>query len=91
MSPTEFECLIHLIGEQIFREDTTFRKAIPVQERLAPTLRFLASGESYVSLQYLFKISKQSITSIVPEECKALVEKLKDYTQVRQNTFICGL
>jgi hypothetical protein len=51
-----------------------FRKPTPVQERLALTLHFLASGDSYISLQYLFKISKQSISSIIPEVCEALVE-----------------
>ena len=61
-----------------------FRKAISVQERLALELRFLASGDSYVSLQYLFRISKQAISCIVPEVCEALVEKLKDYIQVSQ-------
>jgi hypothetical protein len=40
MSPTEFEFLIHLMGKQDSRKGTTFRKAIPVQERLALTLRF---------------------------------------------------
>jgi len=64
--------------------DTAFRKAISVQERLALTLRFLASGDSYVSLQYLFKISKQASSCMVLEVCEALVEKLKDYIQVRQ-------
>src|SRR5215510_2455973 len=84
MSPSEFEFLINLIGEKISKKDTSFRKAISVQERLALTLRFLASGDSYVSLQYLFKISKQSISCIMPEVCGALVEKLKGYIQVRK-------
>jgi len=52
MSPSESEFLIHLIGEWISKKDTAFRKAISVQERLALTLRFLASGDSCVSLQY---------------------------------------
>ena len=88
MPPSEFEFLINLTGEKISKKDTAFRKAISVQERLVLTLRFLASGDSYVSLQYLFKISKQAISCIVPEMCEALVEKLKDYIQGRQILFV---
>jgi hypothetical protein len=84
MSPSELEFLINLIGEKISKKNTAFWKWISVQERLALTLRFLENGDSYVSLQYLFKISKQAISCIVPEVCEALVEKLKDYIQVRQ-------
>jgi hypothetical protein len=61
MSPSEFEFLIYLFGEQISEKHTAFRKAVSVQESLALALRFLAIGDSYVSLQYLFKISKRAI------------------------------
>jgi hypothetical protein len=57
VSTSEFGFLIHLIGEKIAKKDTAFRKAISIEERLALTLCFLASGDSYVSLQYIFKIS----------------------------------
>jgi hypothetical protein len=73
-----------LIRENISKKDTAFRKAISVQERLALTLLYLEIGDSYVSLQYLFKLSKQANSCIVPEVCEALVAKLKDYIQVRQ-------
>lgn len=43
----DFEYLINLIGPKIARMDTKFRKAIPVQERVAVTLRYLATEDSY--------------------------------------------
>ncbi|KAJ8888755.1 hypothetical protein PR048_008247 [Dryococelus australis] len=66
--------LINLIQPTIAKRDTSFRKAIPVTERLALTLRFLASGDSYTSLQHVFKISKQAISTVIPEVCSALIE-----------------
>jgi hypothetical protein len=55
---------IWLGGKKISQKDTVFRKVISVQETLALTLRFLAGGGSYVSLQYLFKISKQAVRGL---------------------------
>jgi hypothetical protein len=46
MSASKFEFVINLIGEKISKKDTAFGKAVPVQERLALTLRFLASSDS---------------------------------------------
>ena len=62
MSPTDFEYLINMIGPKIAKQDTFMRKSINVQERLSITLRFLATGDHYSSLQYLFRTSKQAIS-----------------------------
>ncbi|CAI6372747.1 unnamed protein product [Macrosiphum euphorbiae] len=83
MSSQDFETLINMVGPKIQKSDTRFRKAIPVKERLAVTLRFLATGDSYTSLQYLFGMSKQIISLIIPEVCEALIEGLQDNIKVK--------
>ena len=52
------------------------RSTIKPDERLAVTLRYLATGESFHSLEYLFRISRQSISSIVYETSRALYQVL---------------
>ncbi|CAH1989179.1 unnamed protein product [Acanthoscelides obtectus] len=59
------------------------RLAISVEERLAITLRFLASGDSYRSLSYLFRVPQQTISKIIPECWDAIYRCLKpDYMEV---------
>ena len=88
MNKIEFENLYSLINAKISKKDTNFREAITTRERFLVTLRFLATGDSYTSLQYLFRISKQRISVIVPEVCDALIGVLKDYVKVKLDYFI---
>ena len=46
MSPESFDHLLSLITPLMSENDTKFRKSIPSNERLALTLRFLASEDS---------------------------------------------
>lgn len=85
---SDFEKLATIIGPQIAKRDTNFRETIPINERLAVTLRFLATGDSYTSLMNLFKISKQLISVIVPEVCEALIKGLKEYIEVWNGCFV---
>nr|CAI5847438.1 unnamed protein product [Callosobruchus analis] len=57
------------------------------KERLAVTLRFLASGDSYQSLSYLFKISPQIISTIIPEVCDALIVALSEHLKTPESSF----
>lgn len=82
MDATVFESLLSRIAPTLIKKDTNMRKSIPVQERLAVALRFFASGDSYGSLSFLFKISKQTVSKCVDEVCKALIEELKEEIQV---------
>jgi hypothetical protein len=74
MSMTEFKYLASLISSKVEKSVTYMRQAITVMERLTSILKFLATGDSFTSLQYLFHVSKQSISTIVPEVCDAIIE-----------------
>lgn len=60
------------VESYIQRQETNRRKSIAPITRLEATLRYLAIGCSYTSLQYSTRISKQSLFSIVPETCDAI-------------------
>ncbi|KAG8228409.1 hypothetical protein J437_LFUL003882 [Ladona fulva] len=47
MSPVDFECLLEMVGPRISKKETNFRVPFSATNRLAVTLRFLASGDSY--------------------------------------------
>lgn len=83
ITKSDFEYLLHMIGPTITKEDTRFRQPISASDRLGVTLRFLATGDSYSSLGYSFKMSKQAISRIVPEVCDALITALSEYIKVR--------
>ena len=77
MSPERFEHLLGLVGPLIMKHDTRFRKAIPVDERLSLSLRYLASGDSQISLSYLFRIGRKTVSSIISETTYAIAEVLR--------------
>eukprot|EP00795_Rhopilema_esculentum_P005709 gene5709-10959_t len=76
MSPERFDHLLTLVSPKIAKKDTSFRKSIPAAERLALTLKFLATGDAQQSLSYSFRISKSSVSRIISETCEAIYASL---------------
>ena len=52
-------------------------KTITAEERLAVTLRFLATGNTYYALAFTFTMHTSAIDGIIPEVCQALYHCLK--------------
>lgn len=89
MNARDFDFLLELVTPLIQKEDTIMRKAIKPKERLCVTLRYLATGDSYKSLMYLFRIPSNTICTIIPEVCDAIYSVLKnDFMKVNTNNYL---
>ena len=78
ITPPMFDELLERITPFIGKEDTNYRKALEPGMKLAITLRHLATGDSYASLQYDFRVARNTISLLVREVCDALVMELKN-------------
>ncbi|GFU01491.1 protein ALP1-like [Trichonephila clavipes] len=65
-----------LISPNIERRNFPGRKAIPAVERIALTLRYLATGETQSSLNYQFWIAQNTVSGIIPAVSAAIYHPL---------------
>ena len=77
-----FDEIVEKVRPHIEREETFFRKPLPTGLRVAITLRFLATGETYTSLQFNFRVAHNTISGIVPDTCKAIAKVYGDELKV---------
>lgn len=78
MDTGSFEELLAKVRPMIEKKDTNFRLCVPAGERLAITLRYLATGDSQSSLQFNFRRAHNTISTIVADVCPAIYSALKD-------------
>lgn len=72
-----------MVQPLIEKRDTKFRNAISAGERLTLTLHYLATGNTFSSLQYVFRIPQPTISTIIPDVLDAIWTVLKnDYIRV---------
>lgn len=74
LSPEVFREVLARVGPMITKQDTFWRPALAPGLKLAVTLRYLGSGESYKSLAFGFRVATNTIASIIPEVCQAIVD-----------------
>ncbi|XP_030208666.1 protein ANTAGONIST OF LIKE HETEROCHROMATIN PROTEIN 1-like isoform X2 [Gadus morhua] len=78
MSVEDFQLLLGKVEPLIRKTDTKMRRAISARQRLSVTLRFLATGESFRSLSFQYRIGRSTVGLIVMETCEALYNVLKE-------------
>ncbi len=70
--------LLNRFGQAISKNDTFYRKALHPGLRLANTLRCLATGDSYHSVMYGFRVADNTISCIVHEVCTTIIEEYQE-------------
>ena len=88
MDQTCFEELLKMVKTQLQRQDTNMRKSIPAGEKLALTLRYLATGEyllSFVHIRFIMpkraslgnRIFNQNIMLVVIQRAVLYISSLR--------------
>ena len=76
MSQATFIYVCNDLRLTIEKTDTELRKAVPVEQRVALTLWFLATNADYRTIGHLFGASKSAMSVIIKEVCTAIVKVL---------------
>ena len=75
MEPAMFQELLLRISPRITKQDTFWRKPLDPALKLAITLRFLATGDSYKSLMYNFRVASNTICNFIKPVCEAIIDE----------------
>ncbi|XP_052745491.1 uncharacterized protein LOC128199532 isoform X2 [Bicyclus anynana] len=67
MQKTTFDNLLQKLSQELKHQDTFMRESISPAERLAVTLRYLATGDTFTDLYYSYRIGIKTISCIVQD------------------------
>jgi len=73
-----FREILNRISPRIKKYGCNFRKPLSPGLKLAITLRYLASGDSYHSLMYGFRVAHNTISVVIREVCEAIIAELAE-------------
>lgn len=75
LPPELYDEVLTRITPRITKKDTWWRNALEPGLKLAVTMRHLASGDSYSSLKWDFRIPNNTMSIFVREVCQAIVDE----------------
>ena len=82
VEPEMFDTILERIRPRITKMDTCMKICLDPGLKLAVTLRFLVTGNSYKDLSYSFLCGFNSISEFVPEVCEAIIQEFMQETIV---------
>ena len=72
-----FDYLVERLYPCLLKKDTVMKESIKPAEQVCVFLRYVASGETFHSLEYQFRISRRSIARIVDRVADLSLRKCK--------------
>ncbi|XP_041354387.1 uncharacterized protein LOC121372171 [Gigantopelta aegis] len=78
MDPDRFHELVVRLTPRIQKQDMNMRRCLDSGLKVAITLRYLATGDSYMSMAYGFWVAPNTICSVVPEVCQAIYDEFHE-------------
>ena len=78
MPPELHQELGQRITAEFQRDRTLMRDTLSPGVKLAVTLKHLATGDSYTTLKYAFRVASPTIKKFVPEVCDAITRAYRD-------------
>lgn len=83
VNPEQFDLLSQKVEPFIQKQWTNMREPLPAKLKLEIKLRFFCTGDLFSSLEYLFRVPKNTISGFLPEVCNNIKTVLVEYIEVR--------
>ncbi|XP_050308498.1 uncharacterized protein LOC126744939 [Anthonomus grandis grandis] len=78
MTQFTFHQLLNKLEAELKKNDTFWRPSISPTQRLAVFLRFLATGDSFKTISFSYRLGKSTVASIIHDTSKAIINVLLD-------------
>ena len=73
--PAMFHEMEHHLHNACSRVDMFMRRPLEVGERIAITLRYLTTGETFRSLAFQFRLGNSTVSQLIPQVCEAIIRE----------------